>query len=123
MTAHQWHLHPDIDGREPLVNELHSDIAVADEREANVLADIIGAVGHELSQPITTVSNYIAGAARALPPASPEIADSSRALSLATEQLDRIRDGMVLFREISVALHRSVSNPMLRSKEMQDNDL
>lgn len=107
LTAHRWLLHDSADGNEPMVSELHSDISVADECSASVLADIIGSVGHELSQPLTAISNYISGANRALQSPSSRKAGSNQPLTNAAEQLARIREGMMLFRELSEMLRVS----------------
>lgn len=111
MTAHHWHLH-DRDGREALVSELHSDIASTDEDCANVLADIIGVIGHELSQPLTAINSYIHGASRALQPAWPDKVSSSQALTAAAEQMARIKEGMALFRELGETLRPSGAAPV-----------
>ena len=107
MTAHHWHIHSDVAGHEPLVSELHSDIAVADARGANVLADIIGVLGHELSQPMTAVSNYITGANRLVQPASANRPNSGDALIAAAEQMARVKEGMALFRQLGDTLRPS----------------
>ena len=107
MTAHHWHLHDAVDQGAQLVSELHSDISVRDEHRAAALADIIGGIGHGLSQPLTAVAIYIDGANWALQPAWPDKVGSSEALTAAAEQFSRIKEGMELFRELSRILRPS----------------
>jgi len=100
MTAHHWHLHEAGDQDGPLLSELHSDVVVTDAHDAAVLADIIGGIGQELSQPLTVVSNYLGGASRLPQPPWTDEGKSSRALAAAAEQIDRIREGIGLFRHL-----------------------
>ena len=107
LTAHYWHLHQAVDCSEPLRSELHADIALADVHCADVLADLVGSIGHELSQPLTAMANYVMGASRALQPARTDNMKPNEALVAAIEQIDRIKEGMALFRELSETLRHS----------------
>ncbi len=102
MTAHHWHLHEAGDQDGPLLSELHSDVVLTDAHDAVVLSDIIGGIGQELGQPLTVIGNYLSGASRL--PQRPDEAKSSRALAVAAEQVDRIREGMGLFRHLGEIL-------------------
>ena len=104
MTAHHWHLHEAGDQDGPLLSELHSDVMVTDAHDAAVLADIIGGIGQELSQPLTVVSNYLGGASRLPQPPWQNEEKSSRALAMAAEQVERIREGIGLFRHLGEML-------------------
>jgi PAS domain S-box-containing protein len=104
MTAHHWHMHKAGGQDGPLLSELHSDVTVTDAHGAVVLADIIGGIGQELSQPLTVVSNYLSGASRLSQMPWPDEGKSSRALAVAAEQVDRIREGMGLFRHLGEML-------------------
>ena len=104
LTAHYWHLHGHADPQDVLVTELHSDIVLAGTRTAAQLADVIAAATHELSQALTATGNYVTAADRALQPAWPDKARSSQALMAAAGQIDRIKEGMRLFREVGEAL-------------------
>jgi two-component system, LuxR family, sensor kinase FixL len=106
MSAHHWHLHQPTDDDEPLLSELHTDIAIADEHTATVLADIIGVISHELSQPLSAITSYIDGANRALQPAWPDKVSSSQALTAAMQQIERVKEGMALFRELGQSLRQ-----------------
>lgn len=117
LTAHYWHLHQPVDGSEPLLSELHADVALADEHCANVVADLVGSIGHELSQPLTAMANYVLGASRALQPARTGNAKPNEALAAAIEQIDRIKEGMTLFRKLSETLRHSTHAPSISSSE------
>jgi hypothetical protein len=114
MTAHHWHLHEAGDHDEPLLSELHSDVAVTNAHDAVVLADIIGGIGQELSQPLTVVSNYLGGASRLPPLPWPDSAKSSQALAIAAEQVDRIREGMGIFRHLGEILRPPAGSGLTR---------
>jgi signal transduction histidine kinase len=107
LTAHYWHLHQAVDCSEPLLSELHADVALADTHCADVLADLVGSIGHELSQPLTAMANYVIGASRALQPERTDNMKPNEALLAAIEQIDRIKEGMSLFRELSETLRCS----------------
>lgn len=117
LTAHHWHLHDAADVSEPLLSELHADVVLADAHCANVLADLIGSIGHELSQPLTAMANYVLGANRTLQPARTDNAKPNEALAAAIEQIDRIKEGMTLFRSLSEALRHSIPAPPMSSRE------
>ncbi len=117
LTAHYWHLHQAVDGSEPLLSELHADVALADEHCANVLADLVGSIGHELSQPLTAMANYVVGASHALRPDRTDNVKPNEALAAAIEQIDRIKEGMALFRKLSETLRHSTHAPPKSSCE------
>jgi len=117
LTAHHWHLHDAADVSEPLLSELHADVVLADAHCANVLADLIGSIGHELSQPLTAMANYVLGANRTLQPARTDNTKPNEALAAAIEQIDRIKEGMTLFRSLSEALRHSIPAPPMSSRE------
>jgi len=104
MTAHHWHLHEDGDQDGPLLSELHSDVTMSDAHDAVVLSDIIGGIGQELSQPLTVISNYLGGVSRLPQRPGPDRGKSSLALAADAEQIDRIRDGIGLFRRLGEML-------------------
>lgn len=106
MTAHHWHLHEAGHEDGPLLSELHSDVMVRNAQDAMVLSDIIGGIGQELSQPLAAVSNYLGGASRLPHRPGPDKGKSSLALAAAAEQIDRIRDGIGLFRHLGEMLRR-----------------
>jgi signal transduction histidine kinase len=115
MAAHEWHIDDESDGSEPQVRELHSDIVVDDDRSANIIADIVGVIGHELSQPMTAIGNYLAGANRARQSVRPDGSQSIQAVTAAGEQLARIKQGMALLRRLSETLRQSDAAAMPRA--------
>lgn len=117
LTAHHWHLHHAVDVSEPLLSELHVDVVLADAHCAKVLADLIGSIGHELSQPLTAMANYVLGASRALQPARADNVKPNEALAAAIEQIDRIKEGMTLFRNLSETLRQSIPAPPMSSRK------
>lgn len=118
MTAHHWHLHEAGNNDEPLLSELHSDVALSNPHDAAVLADIIGGIGQELSQPLTVVSNYLGGASRLPHRPWPDAANSSAALVTAAEQVERIRASMGLFRHLGEMLRPSGGIAVMRRTEL-----
>ena len=53
------------------------------------------------------MANYVIGASRALQPARADNRKPNEALVAAIEQIDRIKEGMALFRELSETLRLS----------------
>jgi signal transduction histidine kinase len=102
-TGHRWYLHPDVTGGESLVAELHSDILQGRETAASQLADVMAIVAHELSQPMTAIANYIHATQRALEPAWTDRPRLNEALSAAAIQVERMKDSVTLFRQMSEA--------------------
>jgi signal transduction histidine kinase len=115
MTAHEWRIHHESYGSEPLVRELHTDIIVDDERSANIIADIVAVIGHELSQPMTAIGNYLAGARQARQSVRPDGSQSIQAVTAAGEQLARNKQGMALLRRLSETLRQSDAAAMPRA--------
>lgn len=111
MTVHHWQLLEDGEPVEPVISEVHSDIALPDGSTANQIADIIGLVGHELSQPLTAMTHYVEAAELALQLTWPVKGHLSQALTGMSEQMTRIRDGMALFHKLAESLHHSDQAP------------
>jgi hypothetical protein len=68
IVANHWLLQHGADGLEALVTEVHSDIVTPGTPGANELADVVATIAQELSQPLTAVGGFVAGAQRAATP-------------------------------------------------------
>jgi hypothetical protein len=113
-TAHHWDLHEAGDQDGQLLSEMHSDVTMTDEHDAVVLSDIIGGIGQEPSQPLRVVGNFLGGASRLSQRPWPDEGTSSRALSVAAEQIDRIRQGIGLFRRLGEMLRPPAGSDVTR---------
>jgi len=116
ITAHHWYLHMDVTGGEPMVTELHSDIVPAGGIEANQLADVMMIVAHDLSQPLTAIADYISGSRHLLQPAWPDRPRLLEACSASAAQIDRIKDAMLLFREMTEGLRSPPGSAETRAR-------
>jgi hypothetical protein len=110
IVANHWLLQHGADGLEALVTEVHSDIVTPGTPGANELADVVATIAQELSQPLTAVGGFVAGAQRAANPPWPNRGGLDRGLSEATAQLDRASKVLARVR----ALAETLRNPRLR---------
>jgi len=108
ISANYWHLHGDPHNQDSLVTELHCDI-VPSGKPAGQLADIIAALAQEMSEPLTAIGNYVAGAQRDLQPAWPNRQRAGEALAKAAAQLARATAVLGRMR----AIGHSLSDPRL----------
>jgi signal transduction histidine kinase len=103
IASHHWRLNQ-AEGRTRLVTELHSDLVPAGTTAASDLADVIAAISHQLSEPLTAIGAYMSAARRALEPAWPDRLQSSQAIDRAIRQLARVRETLNRMRALGTKL-------------------
>jgi len=89
----------DVDRQAYLVTEVHADIAPEDNGVCHQLADVLAALAHELSEPLTAIHNYVDGAQRLLQRGRPDLDAVRQALAQASGQIRRGTDGVNLLRD------------------------
>jgi signal transduction histidine kinase len=107
MVVNHWYVHRDINNQVCLVTEVHSNIA----KEGNVgyqqLADVLAMLAHELSEPLTAISNYVDGAQRVLEVGSPDLENARKAIAQASNQVARSAEGIRLLRDLAIGMRNS----------------
>jgi signal transduction histidine kinase len=120
-AVNRWTLCRDAAGDAWRVTEVHSDIgrpvaapdadlAASNEALADIvvsheaLADIIALLAHELSEPLTAIGNYVAGARRILQAGWPDLGQARMAMGEAVRQIGRGGDGVSLLRAVAAAI-------------------
>jgi len=104
MAMNHWYLHQDIRNQTALVTEAHSNIAQEGNIARQQLADVLAALAHELSEPLTAVSNYVDGTQRILQRGWPDLESLRNAMAQASNQIARSADGVRLLRDLVVAM-------------------
>ena len=101
MTVNHWHLHEDSGSPACLITEVHSDIAEEDNGVCGQLADVIAVLAHEVSEPLTAISNYIDGAQRILQRGWPDLESVRAAMARTSDQIARGAEGVRLLRDLA----------------------
>ncbi len=99
MAANHWYVYHDVDRQTYLVTEVHSDIAPEDNGVCHQLADVLAALAHELSEPLTAIHNYVDGAQRLLQRGWPDLDAVRKAVAQASSQITRGAEGVNLLRD------------------------
>jgi hypothetical protein len=102
LVSSNWGL---TDGTETLdtviVTEVHTETA------STAVADVIAIIASELSEPLTAIANYVAGARQTLERAVPDQVIVLHAMSLAADQTVRGTEHVKLLRGLAQDLRRS----------------
>lgn len=101
MTVNHWYLHQDIGKQASLVTEVHSNILQEGRGTCRQLADVVAALAHELSEPLTAISNYVDGAQRILQRGWPDIENLRSAVAQTSAQIARGAEGVQLLRDLA----------------------
>ena len=104
MTVNHWYVHQDIGNQAGLVTEVHSNIAQEGNIARQQLADALAALAHELSEPLTALSNYVDGTQRILQRGWPDLESVRNAMAQASDQIARSADGVRLLRDLVIAM-------------------
>ena len=104
MTANHWYVHQDIGTQAGLVTEVHSNIAQVGKIAYHQLANALAALAHELSEPLTAVSNYVDGTQRILQRGWPDLENVRKAMAQASDQIARSAEGVRLLRDLAIAV-------------------
>jgi len=108
MTVCHWYVHQDVGNHAVLVTEVHSNITHEGEimrrQLADVLADVLAVLAHELSEPLTVVSNYVDGTLRILQQGWPDLESVRQAMAQASTQVARSAEGVRLLRDLATAM-------------------
>lgn len=104
MTVNHWYVGRDIGNGAPLVTEVHSDIAQDGKEACYQLADALAVLAHELSEPLTAISNYVDGTQQILQRGWPDLENVRKAMAQASDQIARSAAGVNLLRDLAVAL-------------------
>ena len=94
MTVNHWYVHQDIGNQACLVTEVHSDIAQEGKEYAANIADVLAALAHELSEPLTAISYYVDGAQRILQRGWPDLENVRKALAQVSSEITRGAGGV-----------------------------
>jgi signal transduction histidine kinase len=101
MAVNHWYVYRDVDRQACLVKEVHSDIVPEGDGACQQLADVLAALAHELSQPLTAISNYVDAAQRSLQQGWPDLRSVREAIARAANQITRGAEGVHLLRELA----------------------
>lgn len=104
IAANCWQFHREVDGRGASVTETHSDILPGGVAGGIQLADMIAKIAHELSEPLTAISNYIRASEHGLRSGWPDLARQRQAMSLAADEVARGVDALHLLRQVASAI-------------------
>ena len=104
MTVNHWYVHQDIGTQAGLVTEVHSNIAQVGKIACHQLSNALAALAHELSEPLTAVSNYVDGTQRILQRGWPDLENVRKAMAHASDQIARSTEGVRLLRDLVIAV-------------------
>jgi signal transduction histidine kinase len=104
MTVNHWYVHQDIGNQAGLVTEVHSNIAQVGKIPCHQLANALAALAHELSEPLTALSNYVDGTQRILQRGWPNLENVRKAMAQASDQIARSAEGVRLLRDLVIAV-------------------
>ena len=68
------------------------------------LADALAVLAHELSEPLTAISNYVDGAQRILQQGWPDLENVRKAMAQVSSQIARGAEGVRLLRDLATAM-------------------
>lgn len=101
MVTSDWRLQPGVDGREAIITELHSDIMPGGTITGHQLADVMAAIAHQLSEPLTAIGIYVAASRRELERAWLDRMNQREAFSRISGQLARTTEVVGLLRNLA----------------------
>lgn len=104
MTANHWHVHCDMNGHAAVITEVHSDMAPAGTAACGELADLLAALAHELSEPLTAINSCLNAAQRHAAPGQSDPNRLREIILLAVSQIERGAAGVGLLRDIATGL-------------------
>lgn len=104
MTVNHWYVHQDNGNRRCLVTEVHSDIAQEGKEICCQIANLLAVLAHELSEPLTAISNYVDGAQRILQKGWPDLENVRKALAQVSSEITRGADGIRVLRDLATAM-------------------
>lgn len=107
MSANRWFLRDGPTVGERLVLEIHTDVAVAGTASGRQIADVLGILAHELSEPATAATNYLSACQRDAQRAWPDWRRLGQGIDNARSQAERTRDVIGRMR----ALGQDLRNP------------
>lgn len=106
MAVNHWTLGRDGDGQCWLVTEVHSNLARAVIETSDHLADVLEALAHELSEPLTAIGNYVDGARHILQAGWPDLGSVHMAMAQVSGQSARGAAALRLLRDLAIAVRR-----------------
>jgi two-component system sensor kinase FixL len=104
MTVNHWHVNQDIGNQPGLVTEVHSDIAQESKEICCQIANLLAVLAHELSEPLTAISNYADGAQRILQKGWPDLENVRNAMAQVSSEVARGAEGVHLLRDLAIAM-------------------
>jgi PAS domain S-box-containing protein len=102
-VATQWYVKHDGNDK-ARVTEVHSDLTSDREELCGRLGEVIELLAHELSEPLTSIRNYIDGVQRILRTGWPDLGRARDVLSAASIQIDRGAEDVRFMRKLAVAI-------------------
>ena len=111
MTANHWQMHRNSSDQVWLVTEVHSDIAQESEGVYYELADVLSALAHELSEPLTAIYNYFDAMQQVFQPGRPAPENLRIAIERASCQIARSAGGVLLLRYLANRMRNIGSMP------------
>lgn len=91
MSANRWFLQDDPAAGK-VVLEIHSDVVLAGTPAGQQMADILGFLAHELSEPITAGNNYLLASQREAQRSWPDRLRMAQSLEKAKSQIERMHE-------------------------------
>jgi signal transduction histidine kinase len=107
MAANHWHIHRDLNGQAVVITEIHSDIASAGIAACGALADLLAALAHELSEPLTTISSCLSSARRLSEPGQSDPGRLREVVLLAASQIERGTASVRLLRDLAAGMRHN----------------
>ena len=104
MTVNHWYVHQDIDNQTALSRKCIPTSRKRASIARQQLADVLAALAHELSEPLTAISNYVDGTQRILQRGWPDLENVRKAMAQASNQIARSADGVRLLRDLATAM-------------------
>ena len=106
ITSSSWYLHRNADG-ESLVTELHHDLTGLNDAVCADVANLLGALSHELSEPLTAITGYLGGMREVLRSPGPDLAGVRAATDAAAKQATRAAEALRLLRHLAATMQRA----------------
>jgi signal transduction histidine kinase len=106
MTSSTWYLHRHTDG-DSFVTELHHDLADLNDTACADVANLLAALAHELSEPLTAITGYLGGMREVLRSPGQDLASVRAATHAAAEQATRAAEAVRLLRHLAATMQRA----------------
>jgi hypothetical protein len=104
MAVNHWHMHRDRDNQPCLVTEMHCDISTECKAVCRQLGDALAVLAHDMSEPLTALSNYVDGTQRILQQGWPDLGNLRKAMVQEGCQIARSAAAVRRLRALAAAI-------------------